>query len=153
MRIVLIASFCLMSCSSCSLMDETQFFVVNPEYDKTNSWEKHEGLPVFNAGIHSDGCSGGMSAIYSKLQFLHKKHGKTLAWRKCCVIHDEAYYYGGTKKEKQKADFELKACVTGVVGNRHLGNMMHAAVEIGGGPNLPTSYRWGYGEDFKNIIN
>jgi hypothetical protein len=91
-----------------------------------------------------------MSAIYSKLEFLHKKNGKTLKWRQCCEIHDEAYYYGGSKKLKNRADETLASCVSDVIGNQFLGKAMQAAVEIGGGPYLPTPYRWGYGEDFRN---
>ncbi len=72
-----------------------------------------------------------------------------MLWRKCCEDHDNAYYYGGSRKEKIIADNLLNQCVTQVIGDRFLGKTMQIAVEIGGGPNLPTSYRWGYGEDFR----
>jgi hypothetical protein len=61
-------------------------------------------------------------------------------WRECCVVHDRAYYYGGTREEKRAADEAF-----GVL----LGSTMQIAVSIGGLPYLPTSYRWGYGEDFR----
>ncbi len=141
-------SFLLLFLSACSETSLSQFKVVNPRQIES-VWVKHVGLPVFNPNVHSDGCSGGMSAIYGKLTFLHKKHGNTLNWRQCCIVHDEAYYYGGTQREKKQADANLNNCVTQVVGKRYLGKAMQIAVEIGGDPNLPTPYRWGYGEDFK----
>jgi hypothetical protein len=77
-----------------------------------------------------------------------------LPWRKCCEIHDRAYYYGGTRDEKKAADHALKQCVaktlnqdiTGIL----LGSTMEIAVTIGGLPYFNTPYRWGYGEDFRN---
>lgn len=116
-------------------------------------WQKITDIPVFTPKYHSDGCSGGMSAIYAKLKFLHNKLGKTLPWRQCCVIHDKAYYYGGSRKLKKKADEALKQCVSKTVGNENLGlilgMMMKDAVWVGGVPYFPTSYRWSYGEDFR----
>lgn len=138
----------LFSCSSGELKD-LDFIIIQEDYNTSKYWTKTEGLPNFNTEVHSDGCSGGMSAIYSELKFLHKKNGKTLEWRHCCELHDQAYYYGGSKKEKIRADENLASCVTKVVGNQFLGKMMQAAVEIGGGPYLPTPYRWGYGEDYR----
>ena len=145
--LVLFLFFLLFACAD---YGDSLFRIVNPENSKT-VWERHNKLPQFNAKYHSDGCSGGMSAIYQKLTFLHKKHGKTLEWRKCCVVHDKAYYYGGTKLQKEHADSELNRCVTQVVGKKYLGKAMQIAVKIGGGPNLPTPYRWGYGEDFRSL--
>ncbi len=114
-------------------------------------------IPKFDPQRHSDGCSGGMSATYAKLKFLHSKHGETLPWRQCCVVHDRAYYNGGKKKEKENADKELKNCVSKVVGPEHLGfvlgDLMKNAVWIGGRPYFPTTYRWGYGEDFRGTEN
>lgn len=130
---------------------EVLFSIVNPQShdEKSNNWKKLKGLPEFNPDVHSDGCSGGMSAIYQKMKFLHKKHGNKLRWRNCCVIHDKAYYYGGSKNHKKRADSELNQCVSQVVGHKSLGKAMEIAVKIGGSPSLPTSFRWGYGEDFR----
>ena len=116
-------------------------------------WGKREGIPEFEPKRHSDGCSGGMSATYAKLEFLHAKYGNTLPWRQCCVVHDHAYYYGGSEEEKITADKKLKECVTEVVGNKTLGVLMKDAVLIGGVPYFPTTYRWGYGEDFRGTEN
>ena len=114
-----------------------------------NLWLRLEGLPEFNSQQHSDGCSGGMSSIYAKLTFLHDKHGEKLKWHQCCVIHDKAYYYGGSQSEKKYADKNLKECVGKATGNKFLAKSMQIAVRIGGSPHLPTPYRWGYGEDFR----
>lgn len=138
----------MFSCSSDDI-NELDFTIIQENSVNIDAWSKLEGIPEFNINLHSDGCSGGMSAIYSKLKFLHKHNGKTLEWRHCCEIHDKAYYYGGTKKQKIIADEKLGSCVSKVVGNKFLGKAMQAAVEIGGGPYLPTPYRWGYGEDFR----
>lgn len=150
MKIIMLITIFLISCSP---SDKQQFVVVNPVSLKEDSWVRHEGLPQFNAELHSDGCSGGMSAIYAQLKFLHKNYGDTLVWRECCVIHDEAYYYGGTIKEKKQADTVLGTCVTESIGKEYIGTIMQAAVKLGGGPNLPTSYRWGYGEDFREDVH
>lgn len=145
MRTVIIILLTLVGCSE---SNHYAFKVTNPKVVNSN-WQKHNNLPKFDLQLHSDGCSGGMSAIYENLSFLHKKHGKTLQWRQCCEVHDKAYYYGGSKLDKQNADNVLNVCVSQVVGHKYLGKVMQIAVEIGGGPNLPTSYRWGYGEDYK----
>ena len=115
-------------------------------------------IPAFDPDKHSDGCSGGMSDNYAKIydnlpQELRGRFGETLPWRECCVVHDRAYYYGGTLAEKQAADEALKQCVGEILGDKILGDLlgpaMKIAVSIGGLPYFKTSYRWGYGEDFR----
>ena len=134
---------------SCSKTDSQQRFnILNPITKKT-AWQKLSGLPPFNPQMHSDGCSGGMSAMYARMTFLHKNNNRKLRWHECCVIHDEAYYYGGNKQEKKQADKALSQCVTAVIGHKFLGKAMQLAVKVGGSPHLPTPYRWGYGEDFR----
>jgi hypothetical protein len=122
---------------------------------KEDLWERITDIPEFDPKKHSDGCSGGMSVFYANFRKKHPKlHLKEeLPWRKCCEVHDRAYYYGGTRDEKKAADEALKQCVaqtidqdiTGIL----LGSAMEIAVTIGGLPYFNTSYRWGYGEDFR----
>jgi hypothetical protein len=117
-------------------------------------WKTVTDIPEFDAEKHSDGCSGGMSAFYSRLpQAIRDRCGETLPWRECCVVHDRAYYYGGTREEKRAADEALKQCVAQILGDdisgHILGAGMEIAVSIGGLPYFATSYRWGYGEDFR----
>ncbi len=121
---------------------------------KPDLWKRITDIPKFDPEKHSDGCSGGMSASYAKLpQKIRDSFGEEPLWKECCVVHDRAYYYGGTREEKQAADEALKQCVAkklddvtlGVL----LGSAMQLAVSIGGLPYFATSYRWGYGEDFR----
>ncbi|MDX2503605.1 MAG: hypothetical protein QNL62_03895 [Gammaproteobacteria bacterium] len=125
---------------------------------KPDLWQRITGILEFDPEKHSDGCSGGMSANYAKIyanlpQELRERFGEILPWRECCVVHDRAYYYGGTRAEKQAADEALKQCVGERLGGDLLGNLlgttMGIAVSIGGLPYFKTSYRWGYGEDFR----
>lgn len=117
-------------------------------------WERVTGIPELDPERHSDGCSGGMSAAYAPLpQEIHDRFGETLPWHQCCVEHDRAYYYGGSREEKRAADEALKQCVARTAGDETLmlllGGAMQLAVTIGGLPCFPTPYRWGYGEDFR----
>jgi hypothetical protein len=66
-------------------------------------------------------------------------------WCHCCVIHDLAYWRGGTEQARQEADKQLRACVEKATNNKPLAAMMFAGVRAGGGPEVNTSYRWGYG--------
>lgn len=121
---------------------------------KPDLWERVTGIPEFDPTKHSDGCSGGMSAFYAALpQSVRDRYGEMLPWRECCVVHDRAYYYGGTREEKRTADQALKDCVAATLGDSIAGELlassMEWAVTIGGQPFFATSYRWGYGEDFR----
>ncbi len=125
---------------------------------KPDLWKRVTGIPEFDPEKHSDGCSGGMSENYAKLPREIRDHfGETLPWRECCVVHDLAYYYGGTREEKLAADEALKQCVAAALDDQALGLLlgaaMQAAVTIGGLPYFATSYRWGYGEDFRGTEN
>ena len=47
-------------------------------------------------------------------------------WKECCLKHDIAYWKGGTRKEREKADIAFRECVKKKTGNAELA-------------------RWGYG--------
>jgi len=50
----------------------------------------------------TDGCSGGMSWAW---QTFVKPLTKTdIPWRQCCVVHDRAYWMGGTWTDRRVAD-------------------------------------------------
>jgi hypothetical protein len=68
---------------------------------------------------------------------------KTL-WLSCCVIHDQAYWRGGSYEERLEADRELQRCVA-KVGEPKIAALMLAGVRVGGSPLLPMPFRWGYG--------
>jgi hypothetical protein len=67
----------------------------------------------------------------------------------CCVEHDKAYFFGGTKKERRAADDELYRCVKGR-GHGFIAKMMWVGVRIGGVAFLPTPFRWGFGKNWKS---
>lgn len=66
-------------------------------------------------------------------------------WCDCCVAHDFAYWRGGTREERLKADRALKACIIKTTGNLPLAQLVYTGVRSGGAPNKYTSYRWAYG--------
>jgi hypothetical protein len=68
-------------------------------------------------------------------------------YRDCCVEHDKAYYNGGTKAQRLKADNRLRACVGAKNGWWHkpVSLVMWSGVRIGGGGWTGTNFRWGYG--------
>jgi len=66
-------------------------------------------------------------------------------WCRCCLIHDLAYWRGGTAEERLLADQELRACVQQATENQGLATLMYGGVRAGGGPDFYTSYRWAYG--------
>jgi len=68
-------------------------------------------------------------------------------WLACCTKHDITYWQGGTWRQRQQADRELKACVT-KIGQPEIANIMLSGVRVGGSPFWPTTYRWGYGWDY-----
>lgn len=66
-------------------------------------------------------------------------------WCGCCLAHDRVYWRGGTEADRLKADQELRACVASTSGDKGLASLMYVGVRLGGGPYLPTWFRWGYG--------
>ena len=61
------------------------------------------GINLADYEIMSDGCSGGLSWLYAL-------GGKKISCYKCCVAHDFLYGWGGTKKDRKKADQLLQWC-------------------------------------------
>ncbi|WP_455210873.1 hypothetical protein [Kaarinaea lacus] len=68
-------------------------------------------------------------------------------WLNCCIKHDLSYWKGGTYRERLAADLSLEQCVANI-GEPNVARLMLAGVRVGGGPYLPTTYRWGYGWSF-----
>jgi hypothetical protein len=65
-------------------------------------------------------------------------------WKKCCVVHDIAYWAGGTRDERRQADLELRDCVA-ATGHPSIAELMYLGVRGGGTGRTPTPFRWGYG--------
>ena len=87
------------------------------------------------ADFASDGCSLFVDGTFEKPEL----------WKECCLLHDMAYWRGGTEEERKQADLAFKACVEKKTGDAALANLMYEAVRAGGAPHFPTWYRWGYG--------
>jgi len=85
----------------------------------------------------TDGCSS-----FPDGTFEHK-----LLWQNCCVVHDKAYWQGGTAEQRKIADLALESCVV-KVGQPKIAKLMLAGVRVGGSPHWPTQFRWGYGWEF-----
>lgn len=86
----------------------------------------------------TDGCSGGMSWLW--LTFT----GELPPWEHMCVLHDQAYWRGGTRHARYRADVLLRDRLI-VAGHRNWAWLIYWSVRVGGHPWLPTSWRWGYG--------
>ena len=84
-----------------------------------------------------DGCSGGMSKAWRWL------FDAPPPWEGCCNRHDQPYAQGGTAKQRFKADTALLRCVA-QSGHPWWAMAMFIAVRLGGGPYLPTPWRWGF---------
>lgn len=120
----------------------------------------------------SDGCSGGLSVGWNWLAERHPRYaelfGRRPPWEACCVIHDWAYWSGGSAdgyRRRLAADSELHRCVvatgarqaTDIGARLHLppatvalsftaaADLMFVAVRAGGVPCAPLPWRWGYG--------
>lgn len=86
----------------------------------------------------SDGCS-----LFPDQSLILKKD-----WRECCLRHDMAYWQGGTKEERKRADEEFRECIVEKTGSEALADLMYTGVRTGGSPYFPTWYRWGYGWNY-----
>jgi hypothetical protein len=60
------------------------------------------------------------------------------------VNHDLKYWIGGTADDRRLADEGLKQCIQSK-GFPKVAELYFLGVRLGGVPNLPTTYRWGYG--------
>ena len=103
------------------------------------------GLAVVGQGLDSaelspfatDGCSAFPDGTFEQQAL----------WLDCCVVHDLAYWQGGTREQRSEADEALAECVDSV-GEPAIAKLMLAGVRVGGTPYLPTRFRWGYGWPF-----
>ncbi len=69
-------------------------------------------------------------------------------WLSCCVVHDLAYWKGGTRKEKKMADEKLQLCVEEKYGSG-TAQVMRWGVETGGRPIFDTDFKWAYGWNYQ----
>jgi hypothetical protein len=83
----------------------------------------------------NDGCS-----LFPDGSFKQKD-----LWCDCCVVHDVAYWQGGSDAQRLAADKKLRACVLSKTHNSVLAELMYQGVRVGGAAVFPNWYRWGYG--------
>jgi hypothetical protein len=83
----------------------------------------------------TDGCSF----------FPNRSPSGTADWCDCCLAHDLAYWRGGAEGDRLEADQALKTCVEQTTKNHALAETMYLGVRAGGGPQVDTPFRWGYG--------
>ena len=86
------------------------------------------------ADFTSDGCSSFPDGTVKQRRL----------WRSCCVVHDLAYWIGGSRDERVSADLALRECVA-QVGEPTIAELMLVGVRVGGTPWWPARFRWGYG--------
>lgn len=61
-------------------------------------------------------------------------------WESCCLVHDAAYHYGGTARQRKQADQWLRDCVIdqGGIGHWFMGWIMYFGVRVFAHPAWPT---------------
>ena len=64
-------------------------------------------------------------------------------WIHCCFYHDIAYWIGGSRSARKKADKKFKSCVKKE--HKQAAELMYLGARKFGGPKIATNYRWGYG--------
>lgn len=64
-------------------------------------------------------------------------------WAGCCVVHDIAYWCGGSEDDREAADRWFRGCLDGKT--HLLSGLMYWGVRLGGAAFWPAPWRWGYG--------
>lgn len=85
----------------------------------------------------SDGCSGWPEGT--------RKNSNL--WLHCCFDHDIAYWLGGSRAAREKADLQFSSCVKKT--NNLAATIMYIGVRNLGGPKMDTPYKWGYGWSYE----
>ncbi len=65
-------------------------------------------------------------------------------WKDCCFEHDLRYWFGGTKKDEDFADLQLKKCVKNKAGTFYA-NIMYYGVRVGHLSPIKHKTYWGWG--------
>lgn len=68
-----------------------------------------------------------------------------LDMRECCITHDKAYWMGGTRADRSKADRDFRICIQKHSRYSWLAWGRWIGVRIFAVGWLPTPFRWGYG--------
>ena len=76
-------------------------------------------------------------------------------YRNCCVEHDKAYYFGGSWRERRRADNKLFKCVAETKGFQHkfIAPVMWLGVRVGGVSFFADTFSLGFWQkENKRII-
>jgi len=90
----------------------------------------------------TDGCSSAPDGIW----FVRPN-----AFFHCCLIHDIAYWKGGTRDEKSQADTEFRSCIS-KRSHELVGSVYYSSVRSFGSAKTSFSFRWGYGWQRENHL-
>jgi hypothetical protein len=94
-----------------------------------------------------------LARVYGGAFDVAKGDGCTAAadgwWRAACDNHDVKYMRGGSAADRQNADRELRADMISHDAPPIIAWFYQMGVRIGGAPQLPTPWRWGFGQDLK----
>lgn len=101
-------------------------------------------LPAWTDAM-SDGCSAPRLAGSRVMSF-------TSAETACCVVHDRAYYYGGTATARLASDRSLRACFVRAGSGTLEAEGVFLAVRASGGPEWMQSYSWDFGEGLRDGV-
>lgn len=92
--------------------------------------------PPFDPSM-SDGCSVPESIRH----IIHTIDEQCARCRPACVIHDEAYYYGGTEDQRRAADEALYVAIRPIIGEQWAIEWYNA-VRYFGGSHWGTGRTW-----------
>ncbi len=74
-------------------------------------------------------------------------------WGSCCFEHDLRYWFGGTKKQRNHADYHLYKCVREQA-NEKWARFIYWGVRAGSYSPVKSKYAWGWGfRDYKQKAN
>lgn len=136
-------SICLIfkALSICAEPTSSVMSIVADQAKKTNplyGYMVGPGTPRLDRPVlrpfSTDGCSLSPDSILGK-QIVH-----------CCVVHDVAYWIGGTMEDKNISDKEFEECIVKRA-DPISARIYREAVSVGGNPIAPNTFRWGYGWD------
>ena len=99
-----------------------------PLHTRLSALRSRPGVEL--AAFASDGCSGGMSSLWTfiaeRFPTFADVHAGVPPWEACCVAHDRAYHAGGTNPDPEasfaarfEADAALRQCVVATSDERH----------------------------------
>ncbi len=101
------------------------------------------GLLVLFGLVGLVGCDGDAGSALRPFNSDGCSWAPDLDFGHCCIVHDFAYWQGGTQRARLLADREFRSCIAAT--RPGLGAIYYAAVRAFGSPGLPISFRWGFG--------